>query len=96
MESFVNAGVNSAINYKDYTIDFTNNLLVKATDLLNTTVNGTYAVSSELNVLLQLNFSGNASFTLLNNTWKVSSFTATTITLQSKTDAAVTLVLKQI
>jgi hypothetical protein len=40
-------------------------------------------------------FSGNASFTLLNNTWKTS-FTASTITLQSSTNAAVTLVLKQI
>jgi len=96
IESFVHAGVNSAINYKDFTIDFTNNLLVKATDLLSTTVNGTYAVRSELSVLLQLNFSGNASFALLNNTWKVSSFTATTITLQSTTDATATLVLKQI
>ena len=96
VESFVKAGVNSAVNYKDFTIDFTNNLLVKATDLLNTTVNGTYAVSSELSVLLQLNFSGNASFALLNNTWKVTSFTATTITLQSTTDAGATLVLKQI
>ena len=96
IESFVQSGVNSAINYKDFTIDFTNNLLIKATDLLSTTVNGTYAVKSELNVLLQLNFSGNASFNLLNSTWKVSSFTATTITLQSTTDAATTLVLKQI
>jgi len=96
IESFVHAGVNSAIDYKDFTIDFTNNLLVKAADLLSTTVNGTYAVRSELSVLLQLNFSGNASFALLNNTWKVSSFTATTITLQSTTDATATLVLKQI
>jgi hypothetical protein len=96
IESFVHAGVNSAIDYKDFTIDFTNNLLVKAADLLSTTVNGTYAVRSELSVLLQLNFSGNASFALLNNTWKVSNFTATTITLQSTTDATATLVLKQI
>ncbi|UUF12434.1 MULTISPECIES: hypothetical protein [Flavobacterium] len=96
IESFVKAGVNSAVNYKDFTIDFTNNLLVKAADLLNTTVSGTYGVSSELSVLLQLNFSGNASFALLNNTWKVTSFTATTITLQSTTDAGATLVLKQI
>jgi hypothetical protein len=63
---------------------------------VNTTVNGTYAVSSELDVFLKLNFSGNASFTLLNNSWKVTSFTASTITLQSSTNAAVTLVLKQI
>ncbi|MDI6047866.1 hypothetical protein [Flavobacterium yafengii] len=96
VDSYVSAGVNSATNYKDFTIDFANNLSVTATNLVNTTVNGTYAVSSELDVLLKLNFSGNASFTLLNNTWKVSSFTASTITLQSSTNAAVTLVLKQI
>lgn len=96
VDSYVNAGVNSATNYKDFTIDFANNLSVTAVNLVNTTVNGTYAVSSELNVFLKLNFSGNASFTLLNNTWKVTSFTASTITLQSSTNAAVTLVLKQI
>lgn len=96
VDSFVNAGVNSATNYKDFTIDFANNLSVTAVNLVNTTVNGTYATSSELNVFLKLNFSGNASFALLNNTWKVTSFTASTITLQSSTNAAVTLVLKQI
>ena len=96
VDSYVSAGVNSASNYKDFTIDFANNLSITAVNLLNTTVNGTYAVRSELNVLLKLNFSGNASFTLLNNTWKVTSFTASTITLQSSTNAAVTLVLKQI
>jgi hypothetical protein len=51
----VNAGVNSATNYK-ITIDFANNLSVTAVNLVNTTVNGTYAVSSELNVFLKLNF----------------------------------------
>jgi hypothetical protein len=96
VDSYVSAGVNSATNYKDFTIDFANNLSLTAVNLLSTTVNGTYAVSSELNVLLKLNFSGNASFALLNNTWKVTSFTASTITLQSTTNAAVTLVLKQI
>lgn len=96
VDSFVSAGVNSATDYKDFAIDFTNNLSITAINLLNTTVNGTYAVSSELDVFLKLNFSGNASFVLLNNTWKVTSFTATAITLQSTTNAAVTLVLKQI
>lgn len=96
VDSYISSGVNSATNYKDFTIDFANNLSITAVNLLNTTVNGTYAISSELDVLLKLNFSGNASFTLLNNTWKVASFTASTITLQSSTNAAVTLVLKQI
>ena len=96
VDSYVSTGVNSASNYKDFTIDFANNLSITAVNLVNTTVNGTYAVRSELDVLLKLNFSGNASFALLNNTWKVTSFTASTITLQSSTNAAVTLVLKQI
>lgn len=96
VDSFVSAGVNSATNYKDFTIDFANNLSVTAVNLLNTTVNGTYAVSSELNVFVKLNFSENATFTLLNDNWKVTSFTASTISLQSTTNAAVTLVLKQI
>lgn len=70
--------MNSATNYKDFTIDFANNSSITAINLLNTTVNGTYAVSSEIDVLLKLNFYGNASFVLLNNTWKVTSFTAST------------------
>jgi hypothetical protein len=96
VDSFISAGINSASSYKDFTIDFANNLSVTAVNLLSTTVNGTYAVSSELSVFLKLNFLGNTSFSLLNNTWKVASFTATTITLQSTTNAAVTVVLKQI
>ncbi|PRZ23299.1 hypothetical protein [Flavobacterium granuli] len=96
VDSYISAGVNSATNYKDFTLDFANNLSITAVNLLNTTVNGTYALSSEVDVFLKLNFSGNASFALLNNTWKVTSFTASTITLQSSTNAAVTLVFKQI
>jgi hypothetical protein len=96
VDSFISAGVNSATNYKDFTVDYANNLSVTAINLLGTTVSGTYAVSSELDVFLKLNFSGNATFALLNNNWKVTSFTATTIALQSTTNAAVTLVLKQI
>jgi hypothetical protein len=96
VDSFVSAGVNTATNYKDYTIDFANNLSVSAVNLLNTTVNGTYAVGSQVDVFLNLNFSGNATFLLLNNKWKVTSFTTTTLSLQSSTNAAFTLVLKQI
>ncbi|WP_310377656.1 hypothetical protein [Flavobacterium sp.] len=96
VDSFISAGVNSATNYKEYTLDFANNLAVTAVTVLNTTVNGTYAVSSEIDVLLKLNFTGNASFILLNNTWKVTSFTSSTITMQSSTNGAVSLVLKQI
>jgi hypothetical protein len=96
VESFLTSGVNTATNYKDYTVDFANNLSVTAVSTLSSTVNGTYAVSSQLEVFLKLNFSGNATFNLLNNNWKVTSFSATSISLQSTTNAAVTVILKQI
>ena len=92
VNSLVNAGVETANNYQDYTIDFANNLSVKAVNTLNTTVNGTYAVSSQLDVIVELKFTGSTTFNLLNNNWKVTSFTASTITLQSTTNAALTLV----
>ncbi|WPR70826.1 hypothetical protein SLW70_12910 [Flavobacterium sp. NG2] len=96
VQSYVKLGVDTANDYKDFTIDFTNDYKIKATNLVVTTVNGTYAVSSQTDVFLQLNFTGNANFNLLNNTWKVVSFTSSTITLQSSTNAAISLVLKQI
>jgi hypothetical protein len=96
VQSYLNAGVDSANNYKDFTVDFANDMSIKVVNSLTTAATGTYAVSSQTDVFLKLNFSGNASFSLLNNTWKVTSFSATSITLQSTTNAAVTLVLKQI
>tara|TARA_R110000868_G_scaffold335496_1_gene596348 strand:- start:922 stop:1992 length:1071 start_codon:yes stop_codon:yes gene_type:complete len=96
VQSFVNAGVDSANSYKDNTIDFANDMSIKVVNALSATATGTYAMSSDLNVFLKLNFTGNASFSLLNNTWKVSSFSASSITLQSTTNAGVTLVLNQI
>lgn len=96
VESFLTSGVNTATSYKDYTVDFANNLSVTAVSTLSSTVNGTYTVSSQLEVFLKLNFSANAIFNLLNNNWKVTSFSATSISLQSTTNAAVTVVLKQI
>ncbi|MFQ3172997.1 MAG: hypothetical protein ACI9WT_000053 [Flavobacterium sp.] len=96
VDSFVTAGVDSANNYKDFTIDFANDMSIKVVKTLSTAATGTYAVSSESSVFLKLNFSGNAAFSLLNKTWKVTSFNASAITLQSTTNAAVTVVLKQI
>jgi hypothetical protein len=96
VKSFVNAGVDSANNYKDTTVNFANDWTMKASTALVTTATGTYAVSSELDVFLKLNFTGSSSLNLLNNNWKVASFTTSTITLQSTTNAAVSLVLTQI
>jgi hypothetical protein len=96
VDSFVSAGVEKANDYQGFTIDFANDMSIKVVNTLSTAATGAYEVSSELDVFLKLNFSGNASFNLLNNTWKVTSFNASSISLQSKTDAAVTVVLKQI
>ena len=66
---------------------------------MNTTINdieGTYTVTSELEVFLNLTFTGNTSFELLNNTWEVTSFSQSSISLQSSTNSAITLVLTQI
>ena len=96
VNSYINAGVDSANNYLNTTIDFANDWKVKSTNALTTIASGTYNVTSDVDVYLQFGFTGNTNFSLLNSTWKVTSFTASTITLQSKTNSAVTLVLKQI
>jgi hypothetical protein len=54
-------GIDSANNYKDSTVDFANDWTVKAVTTLTTTAAGTYAVSSELDVFLKLNFTGSSS-----------------------------------
>lgn len=99
VKSFVSAGVDTASDYANYTIDFANNLTCTAHNTINTTINdveGTYELSSELDVFLKLTFSGNSSFELLNDTWKVTSYSENSISLQSTTNAAITLVLNQI
>ena len=99
IDSFVNSGVDSANLYAEFTIDFANDLTVVADNTVNPIVQdvlGTYEVTSQTEVFLNLNFSNNVSFILLNQTWEVISFSNTTISLQSTTNAAVTLVLEQI
>lgn len=96
VNSFVNAGVDSANNYLNTTIDFANDWKVKSMSTLTTVATGTYSVTSDVDVFLQLDFTGSTNFTVFNNTWKITSFTTSTITLQSKINSAITLVLKQI
>jgi hypothetical protein len=96
VDSFIRGGVDTTNDYKDFTIDFANDMSIKVVNAGSTAATGTYAASSELDVFLELNFSGNASFNLLDNTWKVASFNSTSISLQSTTNTAATLVLKQI
>ncbi|AEH01319.1 hypothetical protein [Lacinutrix sp. 5H-3-7-4] len=99
VETFINSGIDTANDYVEYTIDFANDLSLVAENTVNTTVQdiqGTYQVTSQTQVFLNLNFTSNASFSLLNQNWEVTSFNNTTISLQSTTNAAVTLVLEQI
>lgn len=99
VETFVNAGVDTANTYADFTIDFANDLTVEVQNVVDNsveTVEGTYEVTSETEVFLNLNFSGNASFELFNQTWEVVSASETSISLQSTLNSAITLTLAQI
>jgi hypothetical protein len=46
----VNAGVDSANTYKDFTIDFANDMSIKVFNGLTTAANGTYAQVSQTDV----------------------------------------------
>lgn len=97
VNSYINAGVDSTNNYIGATIDFANDWKVKSMGTLSTIIaSGTYSLTSDTNVYLQMGFAGTTDFSLFNKTWKVTSFTASTITLESKTNSAIKLVLKQI
>jgi len=99
IESVINAGVDTASDYAEFTIDFANDLSVVAVNTVNVTVQdvqGTYQVASQTEVFLDLTFTGNVTFNVLNQNWAVTSFNNTTISLQSTTNAALTLVLTQI
>ena len=94
VESYVKSGIETANEYADYTIEFTNNLQLIARNKVNTTtenIEGTYSFSSELEVFLNIFFSGNTTFSALNNDWIISTYSNTFIVLKSKTDASVTL-----
>lgn len=99
VQSVINAGVNTASDFAEFTIDFANDLSVVAENTVNVAVQdvqGTYQVASQTEVFLDLTFTGNVTFNLLNQNWAVTSFNNTTISLQSTTNAALTLVLTQI
>ncbi len=99
VQSFINGSVETANAYADYTIDFASDLSCSAQNIINSGLNeaqGTYEVTSQTEVYINLNFSGNATFVLLNNSWKVTSYTQSLISLQSTINAGITLVLAQI
>lgn len=99
VESFIEAGINKANEYADYTIEFTNDLKLVARNTVNTTlenIEGTYSVSSDIKVFLNISFASNTALSALSNDWIVTTYTSTMVTLQSKTDASVTLTFKKI
>jgi hypothetical protein len=99
VESFIHDNVEKAEDYADYTIEFAGDLSCEAKNTAIAgleTVEGTYGVTSQIEVNVNLSFSGNTSFELLNNTWEITSYSQTSIALKSTTDAAVTLVITQI
>ncbi|MBT8273146.1 MAG: hypothetical protein KJO77_05030 [Bacteroidia bacterium] len=99
VESFVNAGIDTANDYAEYTIDFANDLTVTAENVVDQfaeDVQGTYEVASQIEVFLNLSFSGNATFELLNQNWEVTSYSQSSISMQSTTNPALTLILSQL
>ncbi|MDG4717009.1 hypothetical protein [Winogradskyella marincola] len=99
IESYVDAAGNAVAEFADYTIDFANDLTCTAQNVVNTTiadVEGVYQVTSDIDVYLSLTFTGNTTFELLNQTWEVTSYSENSISLQSTTNAAITVVLSQI
>lgn len=98
VESFIDAGVNKTNDYVNWSFEFTNDLKLVAKNTINATlseVEGTYAVSSETEVFLNVNFASNTAVSALGNDWVVDTYSSTLITLKSKTDASVTLAFKK-
>lgn len=99
VETFVVAGANTANDYANWSIEFTNDLKIVAKNVVNAAlgeVNGTYTVSSETEAFVNINFASNTAVSALSNNWVISTYSNTLITLKSKTDASVTLAFKKI
>ncbi|WP_158839767.1 hypothetical protein [Polaribacter sp. L3A8] len=99
VETFITAGANTANDYANWSIEFANDFKIVATNVVNAAlgeVEGTYTVSSETEAFVNINFASNTAVSALGNDWVISSFSNTLITLQSKTDASVTLAFKKI
>ncbi|QOD59796.1 hypothetical protein H9I45_10600 [Polaribacter haliotis] len=99
VDSYIVAGVNTANDYVNYTIEFTNDLKLIAKDIVNSTtgeIEGTYTVSSETEVFLNTTFASNTAVSALGNDWVVNTYSSTLVSLKSKTDASVTLTFKKI
>jgi hypothetical protein len=99
VETFITDGIDTANDYADYTIAFTNDLKIVAENQVNATleeIEGTYAVSSEIEVFVDISFASNTAVSALANNFILSTYSDAVVTLKSKTDASVTLTFKKI
>lgn len=99
VESFITAGVNTANDYVNWSIEFTNDLKLVAKNGINGAlgeVKGTYKVSSETSAFININFASNTAVSALANNWVIDTYSSTLIKLKSKTDASVTLTFKKL
>lgn len=99
VQSFIEASVDKANTFADYTITFAGDMSCLAQNTADSTANdiqGTYEVAAETEVNLNISFSSNATLQLLNHSWEVASYTQNSITLQSSANAAITLVLNRV
>lgn len=99
VESYIVASVDTANDYVNYTIEFTNDLKLIAKDIVNTTtsnIEGTYSVSSETDVFLNTSFASGTAVSALGQDWVVTTYSNTLVHLKSKTDATVTLTFKRL
>ena len=99
VETFITAGVDTATDYADWSIEFTNDLKVVAKNVVNAAlgeVEGTYKVSSETEAFINIDFASNTAVSALGNDWMIDTYSSTLITLKSKTDASATLTFKKI
>ncbi|WP_028376314.1 hypothetical protein [Leeuwenhoekiella sp. MAR_2009_132] len=99
IDSGIKAGADFTSNFANFTFNFANDGQVKVrnkvTNILEN-VEAEFETESETVVLLDLEFEGNSSFSILNGTFKVISQTSSKIELESRTDSSFKIVFSKI
>lgn len=99
VESFVTANIETASDYANWSIEFTNDSKIEAKNTVNAAlgeIEGTYSLSSETEVFLNLTLENNTALSALNNDWVVDTYSATMVSLKNRTDASMTLAFKKL
>ena len=99
LESGVQAGAEFSQQFANYTFEFTNDKRVVVRNSLTnlvTDVEAFFNTTSETEVFLELNFTSDSEFSVLNGTFEVVSQSSSTIELQSTTDTTFKLVFSKL